>query len=265
MLIKDIEPIKDFGTNLFEKKKVNKVIDEIIELPLRKACKIFKKKGVQTVMSSANKDNVLKNDEKSTEKEDVRGKEFFYPSPTFLDAGHGYAWIMLNFDTLSNKNKDWLFFLEERKNEKGESIGEKAVWFVHPFRMGNLDYKIRTGEYTLEYLKTILPENEIPKNVKKDERLGKFEEKSIVLAYNDRYPSNVVMLRMPITEDTTAKEVEEYFSKLAKSFHKQRVIKKVKEGFPNRFMTIDSSCGIKQKIKNLVKKVIPDSKDIDDR
>lgn len=57
MLIKEIEPINKPGVNLLQQDNTSNIIDELIELPLRKACKIFKQKGIETVMSSANKNN----------------------------------------------------------------------------------------------------------------------------------------------------------------------------------------------------------------
>ena len=57
MFIRDIEPIGDASVNLFDEGA--DVIDRIIELPLRDACRIFKEKGIQTVMSSANKTNLV--------------------------------------------------------------------------------------------------------------------------------------------------------------------------------------------------------------
>ena len=68
MLITDIEPIDKWGKNLLTEKDPDKVIDDIIEEPLRKACKVFRKKGIKTVMSSANKNNVLKEGEHPIEK-----------------------------------------------------------------------------------------------------------------------------------------------------------------------------------------------------
>ena len=68
MLINQIEPINEAAINLLEDDTTN-IIDKIIELPLRKACKIFKEKGIETVMSSANKNNVLKSGEKTIEKD----------------------------------------------------------------------------------------------------------------------------------------------------------------------------------------------------
>ncbi|MCI8654987.1 MAG: hypothetical protein HFJ48_03830 [Clostridia bacterium] len=55
----DILPNKDFGINLMDKENSNEIIDSIIEELLRKACKVLKSKGIETVMSSANRENVL--------------------------------------------------------------------------------------------------------------------------------------------------------------------------------------------------------------
>ena len=48
MLIKEIEPIDKPGINFLTKQEMeaNDIINTIIELPLRKACEIFRKKGI---------------------------------------------------------------------------------------------------------------------------------------------------------------------------------------------------------------------------
>lgn len=94
--IKDIKPNASIGRNLLKAEDGDEIIDLMIEKPLRKACKIFRNKGIETVMSSANRKNVLPYGVKPTEKEDVRGREYYLDSPTYEDAGKGYAWIMLN-------------------------------------------------------------------------------------------------------------------------------------------------------------------------
>ena len=69
---------------------------------------------------------------------------------------------------------------------------------------------------------TVLPEKEIPKGIEFDKRLAEFEKRHIVLAYHwGMYPLQTVFLRMPINEQTTVEEVDEYFSKLAESFKQQ--------------------------------------------
>ena len=139
MLIREIEPNDYRGINLLNIEKPESLMERIIEPPLINACKIFKDKGIETVMSSANKNNVLKPGEKAKEKEDVygNGQQWLLNHPTYEDAGRGYAWIMLNFQTLSEANREWLFSLEERKSENGEPIGEKAIWFIEPNNFSN--------------------------------------------------------------------------------------------------------------------------------
>ena len=114
MLIKEVEPITEVGTNLLGKENAQEVIAKVIELPLQKACNIFLRKGIETVMSSANKKNVLQEWEKPVEREDIAiwNMQIGAKEPTFDDVGKGYAWIMINFDTLSDENKDWLFDLD---------------------------------------------------------------------------------------------------------------------------------------------------------
>ena len=45
MLITEINPIENVGVDILEKENPEKIIDEVVELPLRRACKIFAKKG----------------------------------------------------------------------------------------------------------------------------------------------------------------------------------------------------------------------------
>ena len=229
MLISEIKPIDRYGQNfLIIDKSINVLIEANIELPLQKACKLFYDKGIETVMSSANKNNLLKPGEKPLEKEDVKNQEFFTDRATFEDAGKGYAWIMINFDSLSDENKDMLFRLEEKVDKKGGKIGEKLVWFVQPFRVTNLAYMIKTGQFTKEFVATAVSEQqmELYKDLEVDERLAEFEKRRIGLMYNGRYPLNTVILRMPINEKTTVKEVEEFFVNFTKLFKPQRQLQK---------------------------------------
>lgn len=217
MLVKDVEPIGNACVNLLSKDGVMDIIDEIVELPLRNACRIFNQKGIETVMSSANKNNIVKSGEKVIEKEDVYGRiDHLFETHTFLEAGIGYAWIMLNFDSLSSENKDLVFQLEN-------DLGSKAVWFVHPAEMtGNIEFSLRIGKFNYDILRQSLDEEEIPKGIEIDEKLIEFEKRHIVLLYPWMGSSTeAIFLRMPISDQTTIDEVNDYFSSLADCFCNQ--------------------------------------------
>ena len=193
MLIKEIKPIGKIGKDLLKEKNSDEIIDTIIELPLRNACKIFKTKNIETNMSSANKKNIQKPGKKRIEKEDIKcnDSKIHIFSPTFTCAGKGYAWIMLNYDKLSNTNKEKIFELENK-------IGEKGVWIV----------------YSSYY-------HCFKKKEEYDEYKKRFDEKSIQLVYNNNYPRRSVFIRMPIDDNTTVEEVDEYFKALANEFEDQ--------------------------------------------
>lgn len=227
LIIKDIKPIDCFGQNLLNSSNYEDVIDNIVELPLRNACKTFRRKGIETVMSSANENNVLANGQKPLEKENVSGnansmfmsnkkeipkydgKDVIY-SPTFEDAGKGYSWIMINYETLSDENKDLLFELEEKRDKDGNRIGEKRVWFVKSAGLTGMLFGVSLEE--------------------SDSRSEKFKNRSIELTYNNRYPKKVVMLRFPVNQNTTVKEVTQYFSRLAERFKEQNRAEKIQTG-----------------------------------
>lgn len=187
MLIKEIKPIGKVGKDLLKCENSDQVIDKIIELPLRKACKILKNKNIETNMSSSNRKNLPKKGKKRIEKEDLEiDDKIHYFKPNFISAGKGYAWIMLNYDKLSEENKNKIYDL---KNDLGESI----IWLV----------------YSMYYAK-------FPKE---DKIYGEYEKRfdndSFRMVYNNKYPKRAVFIRMPIDDNTTVEEVEEYFCKIA--------------------------------------------------
>lgn len=194
MLVKEIKPIGKIGKDLLKEKNAYEIIDQIIELPLRKPCKIFKEKNIETIMSSANKKNLQKKGKNRIEKQDINcsdGKIHIF-SPTFLEAGKGYAWIMINYDQLTDSNKEKVFELEGK-------IGEKGVWIVY----SSYYHCFKKPEEYNDYKK-------------------RFDDKSIQLVYNNKYPRRSVFFRMPIDENTTTDEIEEYFSKIANEFDYQK-------------------------------------------
>ena len=123
MLIRQIKPIGKVGKSLLENKNAEEIIEILIERPLQKACKACKEKNIETVMSSANKNNIVKNNKKITKKTDIIEGIQQNKTQNFLQAGKGYAWLMLNYNTLSDENRKILYSLEEE-------LGEETIWFV---------------------------------------------------------------------------------------------------------------------------------------
>lgn len=186
MLIKEIKPISKVGKKLVGTENADEIIDKIIELPLRKACKIFKNKNIETNMSSANKKNLPKKGNQRIEKEDLKiDDKIHYFNPNFTSVGKGYAWIMINYDKLSEQNKEKIFTMQEE-------MTEKTIWIVYSMYYAKFN---KPEEYT-DYKK-------------------RFDEKSFKMVYNNKYPRRAIFIRMPISEETTVEEVENYFCDFA--------------------------------------------------
>ena len=123
MLVSEIKPIGKVGKNLLENKNADEVIDIIIEKPLQKACKQCKEKNIETVMSSANKKNILKEKQKRVTRKSYLDRAKKHKLQNFFEAGKGYAWLMINYNTLSDENREIIFSLEKE-------LGEEIIWFV---------------------------------------------------------------------------------------------------------------------------------------
>lgn len=186
------------GNDLLDNQDSDAIIEAIIEKPLQKACKEFKSKNIETCMSSANNKNILKKGKKRVSKSDiVYGMEHHKLQP-FSKAGKGYAWIMLNYNTLSDKNKEILFSLKD-------DLGEDIVLFVNPSFANfykKLQKKLKLNDVILstgdKYDKT-------------------FKDNKIVLMYNtNMYPGRTVFIRMPVDDKTTVEDVEIYYDNIIK-------------------------------------------------
>ena len=98
MKIKDIRRDKSNYKEIIDESD----IDEIIERPLREAVKDLFRKNIITIMSSANEINVQWLDEDGNNmyqtREDFDATKYSY--------GEGFAYIILDYDSLSDKNKD---------------------------------------------------------------------------------------------------------------------------------------------------------------
>lgn len=77
-----------------------------LEKPIRKACLDLNKNGIETLMSSANGNDILNKDISVDESKIYIGKN----DPWSI--GNGYAWIMLDWDRLSDDNKKYLISIK---------------------------------------------------------------------------------------------------------------------------------------------------------
>ena len=201
MLVSEIKPIGKVGKNLLKNKNADELIEILIEKPLQKACKECKEKNIETVMSSANKKNIVKKNQKRITKKEIVEKSNQHKMQSFVEAGKGYAWLMINYNTLSNENREILFSLEKSEQD--------TIWFVKS-----------------NYVETM---NSIRKRFKLKEIIEKFDDKyaqqfrkkQILLMYNNKYPRRNVFIRMPIDEKTKVNDVEKYFEEIISILKKQ--------------------------------------------
>ena len=196
MLVSEVKKNMSKGKDLIDTNNPNLIIESIIEKPLQKACIRFKEKNIQTCMSSANKKNILKDSSKRVSKNDILNGMNHHRPQTFFRAGKGYAWIMLNYNTLSDENKEILFNLKDE-------LGEDIILFANPSFANfykNLQKKLKLNDVILST------------GDKYDEI---FERNKIVFMYNtNMYPGRSVFIRMPIDSKTTIEDVENYYDKI---------------------------------------------------
>lgn len=202
MLVNEVKRIGKVGKNLLENKNAEEIIEIIIEKPLQKACKDCKSKNIETVMSSANKKNIVKNIKDRINKKEVVERIKQNKLQNFTHAGKGYAWLMINYNTLSDENREILFNLEKE-------LGEEIIWFVKE-------------NYT-DSMNLIRKRLKIKPIIQKfDDKYAKqFKEKQMPLMYNNKYPTRNVFIRMPVDENTKVEDVEEYFDRILTKLNKQ--------------------------------------------
>ena len=203
MLVSEVKPITKARKDLLKDKNPQEIIEIIIEKPLQKACKECREKNIETLMSSANKNNIAKNNKKIVNKADVIKKSKEHKLQTFFRAGKGYAWLMLDFKTLSNENKEIIFSLEKE-------LGEEKIWFVESFN-------VHVRNTVRRFFKLNLIEEDIG-----DKFDVLYKEKRLLLMISGAiYPRRSVFIRMPLNKATTSEEVEEYFSNIISKLKKQ--------------------------------------------
>jgi len=202
MLVSEVKRIGKVGKKLLENKNADEIIEKIIEKPLQKACKACKDKNIETVMSSANKKNLLKKKQLRVKRADYKEKEKKNILQTFLEAGKGCAWLMINYNTLSDENRKIFFDLEKE-------YGEDAIWFVK-------------SSY-IEFLNLFRKPLKLKEKVEKfeDKYVNEFKERQLLMMYNNKYPRRCVFIRMPIDTETKVEDIEKYFDEIISKLVKQ--------------------------------------------
>ena len=202
MLVSEVKRIGKVGKKLLENKNANEIIEAIIEKPLQKACKDCKEKNIETVMSSANKKNLLKKKQVRVTRAEYKEKEKKNILQTFLEVGKGCAWLMVNYNTLSDENKEIFFSLEKE-------YGEDTIWFVK-------------SSY-IEFLNLFRKPLKLKEKVETfDDKYAKqFKERQLLMMYNNKYPRRCIFIRMPIDKDTKVEDVEKYFDEIISKLAKQ--------------------------------------------
>lgn len=215
MKIKDIKRDKSNYKTI----KSEKDIDEIIEAPLRDPIKEFNRKNIITIMSSANEINVKWLDEDGNDmyqtKRDFDAVKFSY--------GNGFAYIILDYDSLSDENKAIMNKLYDELNpseikstyekpitaEQTYKGNKRIIYAVHqkeiPFHAWKID-----SEETYQLL-THEPEDNTEKEF--------FERSNFV--YTTPYSERSVIIRYPVTEETQDKDVEKYFLEICSRLKEQ--------------------------------------------
>lgn len=200
MLVSEVKRIGKVGKKLLENKNADQIIETIIEKPLQKVCKACKDKNIETVMSSANKRNLLKKKQVRVTRTDYKEQKNILQ--TFLEAGKGCAWLMINYNTLSDENRKIFFELEKE-------YGEDTIWFV----------KSSYIEFLNLFRKPLRLKEKV--EIFDDKYAKEFKERQLLMMYNNKYPRRCVFIRMPIDRDTKVEDVEKYFDEIISKLVKQ--------------------------------------------
>ena len=233
MKIKDIKRDKSNYKTI----KSESDIDEIIELPLRKPMKELYRKNIITVMSSANEINAKWLDEDGNNmyesKKDFDAVKFSY--------GDGFAYMILDYDSLSEENKAIMAKLYDELNpdetkptyekpmtaDQSYKGNKKVIYAIHqiekPFHAWEIDseetYKLLTDE---------------PKDINEKDFWRRSD-----FVYTTPYTERSIIIRYPVTEETEVEEIEEYFSGICSKLKEQERRITIEEVIQNEAQFID--------------------------
>lgn len=210
--------------------KINGIDDlyKIIELPLLESCKIFFNLGVITVMSSCNKYNVLNNDKPI--RKNVTFNDNIYRDWSF---SNGYAWILLDFTTMSLENQEYSVSLCDENNfsliEKLSKNAKKTFLELCKLNHANPSNKELIELVTIPRIYGKVPPRLVENYEKNDNENPRPNDPIYNEFYNRKrtlfitpYIERGVLLKYPLNYETTVEEVNDYFVQLANTFSYQK-------------------------------------------
>ena len=235
--------IKDIRRDKSNYKKINDEtdIDEIIERPLREAVKDLFRKNIITIMSSANEINVQWLDEDGNNmyqtREDFDATKYSY--------GEGFAYIILDYDSLSDKNKKTIDNLyNELNSQEEQQIYTKPITTEQSYK-GNkrIIYAIHQVENP-EHAWQIDSENTLGLLTGTGAEASDidFMRKSNFV-YTTPYTERSVIIRYPVNEETEEEKVEEFFSSICSKLETQERRISINDAMQNetQFSDLDKS------------------------
>ncbi len=172
--VTDIEPIWAKYVPIYSEEDLK----DVVELPLLNACKDLFRKNIRTIMSSCNKFNIIGLDKYAEDKEEGQNMKFKY------SYGEHYAWIMIDYDSLSEENKSVLANYRSQQEDR----------FL----------------YSIKYDDAL-----------KDSSLD-FKENYKESLYTPHHKDRIIVMRYPLSKDTTGKEVNDYFVSITSSLKPQK-------------------------------------------
>ena len=235
--------IKDIRRDKSNYKKINDEtdIDEIIERPLREAVKDLFRKNIITIMSSANEINVQWLDENGNNmyqtREDFDAIKYSY--------GEGFAYIILDYDSLSDKNKKIIDDLYNELNPQEEQQiytkpitaeqsykgNKRIIYAIHQVENPGHAWQI-DSENTLGLLTGTGAEVSDMDFMRKSN-----------FVYTTPYTERSVIIRYPVNEETEEGEVEEFFSSICSKLENQERRISINDAMQNetQFSDLDKS------------------------
>ena len=235
--------IKDIRRDKSNYKKINDEtdIDEIIERPLREAVKDLFRKNIITIMSSANEINVQWLDEDGNNmyqtREDFDAIKYSY--------GEGFAYIILDYDSLSDKNKKIIDDLYNELNPQEEQQiytkpitaeqsykgNKRIIYAIHQVENPGHAWQI-DSENTLGLLTGTGAEVSDMDFMRKSN-----------FVYTTPYTERSVIIRYPVNEETEEGEVEEFFSSICSKLENQERRISINDAMQNetQFSDLDKS------------------------